>query len=268
MKMYFDKFSKIGSDHKENEDYAVIGDEEHPFVIVSDGCSGSRDTSTGSRLLSLCAAKFLIDLNYYGIFFDQNDIGNIIIEHSFGISNLLKLPQECLDATLIICCIDRSEYLVNIYMWGDGVVYYKYKNGEYSFYSVDYTPELPYYLSYSLNTKNNENYCRLSSGGKITKIECNGGVSSYVTALDHTQLSISLRDLEYVLISTDGASSFINKDNKPISEKTIDDEINSFKRLNGEFLGRRMNRMIKNLAKEGINHYDDFTVAGISFVDN
>ena len=263
MKMYFDKFSEIGSSHKENEDFAVVGDEEHPFIIVSDGCSGSENTSTGSRLLSLCAAKFFKEFNL-GCFLNANDIGDITIKLASSVVDLLRLKQECLDATLLVAY--PYDNFMSVIIWGDGSVLYKHKNRGPEFLRVEYGAETPYYLSYQLNLENDNRYKDLAKEGRITKLEidCEGNFPT--SAILPTQLSILKEELEYVILLTDGMSSFINKNNKPVDQNMINDNIIAFKRLNGQFIGRRMNRMMKDFKREGITHYDDFTVAGISFV--
>ena len=259
--IYFDKWSQIGSTHKENEDFAVIGDEENPFIIVSDGCSSSEDTSTGSRLLSLCVSEC----------YKQNpwhlpSIGFNSISRAFEITKKLGLKNESLDATIMIA--DICEDKVRVCIWGDGYVFLKYKDSSlFHVKTIEYTPEMPYYLSYITDNNRNANYCKCVSNGEIHKIIDDDGNFYPVPVHVPTEFSFIKNDLEFIILSTDGAGSFIDSENNPIHQEDIENQITSFKRINGEFIQRRMRRMMKMNAKEGIKHYDDLTIAGMSFVD-
>lgn len=260
MKMYFDKFSQIGSSHCENEDFAVIGDENNPFIIVCDGCSSSENTSTGSRIIALCAAEILRCYPWGKI----EDVGkHAILKADYVISSLGGASKVSLDSTLIIAMV-RSD-TVEVCMWGDGSVYGKNGNERLNT-SIEYSNEMPFYLSYGIDRERLAHYKSLVDSGEIKKTSNDSlwGKSEEVT-MEPWQTSYDLNSLEYLLISTDGVESFISKDNEPIQQRLIDKDVTVFKRTNGEFIGRRMKRMMKEHKKIGINHYDDLTIAGISF---
>jgi hypothetical protein len=263
MKMYFDKFSEIGSTHKENEDFAVLGDEEHPFVIVSDGCSGSKETGTGSRILSLCMADIMKDHGFNFTHYMEG-VGYNAAFRADTIRKGLGLERESLDATLIIAFADQ--YKVSISAWGDGEIIIGREDHIESI-SISYTEEIPYYLSYRLYLDRDKQYNEMATSRQLfMKINDRGREVLFSPTYIY-QANIDRVGLNYILISTDGMNSFINKDNNPVDQNMVNGQITSFKRLNGEFIGRRVNRMMKENAKEGITHYDDFTVAGISFVN-
>ena len=251
--IYFDKFSEIGSSHKENEDFAVIGDEENPFIIVSDGCSSSKNTSTGSRLLSLCAAEELRN--------NPLEVASVGINSIYKASILrssLGINKESLDVTLMIAYM--REGVINVSVWGDGFIYVKKLSEDYFVTELSYSPEIPYYLSYKIDGSRDFLYCR--PYGSIIKTENDSEVP--VKNASHWRMRAD--GIEYIMLSTDGVSSF-QKDNVDIPQEEINKQITAFKRLNGEFIGRRMKRMMKNNAKDGVRHYDDLTIAGMSFVD-
>jgi serine/threonine protein phosphatase PrpC len=263
MKMYFDKFSEIGSTHKENEDFAVIGDEKNQFVIVSDGCSGSKNTAMGSRLLSLYMGKMLKD--YGGNFLsDLVGLGNNAIILTNEIRKKIGLERECLDATLLIAYVNEKDIVLAA--WGDGNIIIK-RNNCIELISINYTEEIPYYLSYRLYLDRKLQFEEIAKERNL-KMKINEGTKdSYYSPFHVYQKNIDRNGLDYIILSTDGMLSFIDNKNNHINQNDINRDITAFKRLNGEFIARRMNRMMKDNAKEGIIHYDDFTVAGISFIE-
>lgn len=260
MKMYFDKFSEIGSAHKENEDFSVIGDQDNPFIIVSDGCSSSGNTSTGSRILSFAVADTIMKASTLKLV----DIGRISIQYASGIAKLLSLDERCLDSTLMVAFVE--EHHVRVCIWGDGFVFYKYKNELPEFQKIEYSQEAPFYLSYQLDDDRMKFYQELVNNGSIIKTESFETGTATVPVMEPTEFGIYRENLEYVMLSTDGIGTFI-LNNTPVDQVKINERVTSFKRLNGEFIGRRINRMMKENEKGGIKHYDDFTIAGISFIE-
>ena len=95
-----------------------------------------------------------------------------------------------------------------------------------------------------------------------------GGIENFVQKRKSVRnLSIPLFiGLEYLLLSTDGVGSFENEDRLPYSRHIVNPRVTAFKGLNGEFIQRRMKRMMKTTKKEGLHHYDDFTIAGVSSI--
>ena len=54
-----DHYMTIGSSHQVCEDYIISGTEPFPYIILSDGCSSSKDTDIGARILAQCAKNYL-----------------------------------------------------------------------------------------------------------------------------------------------------------------------------------------------------------------
>ncbi len=206
--IYFDKFSEIGSSHKENEDYTVIGDEKNPFVIVCDGCSSSENTAIGSRILALSAAEIFKTKAVHIV----KDIGIPAIWKAHSIVKLLGLDLSCLDSTLIIAGFNKHMGQINVCMWGDGCLYSKYYGKERTSY-VEYSNEMPYYLSYQIDPKRDVDYNNLVSDGMIHKIT----PRSIDDPLEPTSFTFSINELDYLLLATDGVKSFIENDNSSFS---------------------------------------------------
>jgi len=70
---------------------------------------------------------------------------------------------------------------------------------------------------------------------------------------------------DWVMLSTDGLGSFekvATGEILPWQEQL--EKLVKFKQLQGEFLQRRVRAFLKTCDAEGVNHFDDFSVAGIS----
>lgn len=267
MKLSFDCYSEIGQTHKDNQDFSVVGDESCPFIVVSDGCSGAKHSDIGSRVLSLSAAKNMRES------FPENPkelsfLGTKSIWRASSIINSLGLDRSCLDATLLIAIIIDGH--IHFRLWGDGNIYYKYKDKDLSWINVSYTPEIPYYPSYELDDELNDRYKRKVLQKEIVKTVTSQRDQHIV--IDRDPLSPTLNDyehdfpidgLEYFLLSTDGTETFL-QNGDPMDQGEVVKELTSFKSLHGQFVGKRMNKMLKSFGKQGIIHYDDCTVAGIS----
>lgn len=259
--IYFDKFSEIGSTHKENQDYAVIGDEESPFIIVADGCSSSKNSAIGARVLSLCMAK---SIREHRDIFDLNGHGLNAITQALSIVENLRTGKESLDCTLMVAIVQDDSVIGKV--WGDGLIFVKDRQGV-RIADIRYEPEMPYYLSYKVDQKRDDEYFKMLLDGSVVKREYRDGADHLGgSPMQPYDIQLSVKNIEYIILATDGASSF-QKENTDIPQEEINEQITSFKRLNGEFIGRRMNRMVKSNAKQGIKHYDDLTIAGMSFVD-
>jgi hypothetical protein len=73
-------------------------------------------------------------------------------------------------------------------------------------------------------------------------------------------------DSDTVLISSDGLSNFEDSQSRLlIPFSGIVGEVVDFKVMKGEFLKRRLNRVLENLAAKKIFPLDDVGVAGIHF---
>lgn len=107
------------------QDYARAGDD---FAIVSDGCSSSRDTDCGARLLTLAATS-------------STEI-DAIVDRAAGTG---LLAPEALDATLLV--VRREGACLRATAWGDGVVFGVRRDGGVEAWEIDHggTPAYPAY---------------------------------------------------------------------------------------------------------------------------
>jgi hypothetical protein len=140
--MNSDAIFTIGKTHKVCQDYALAGFADGlPYTIVSDGCSSSRDTDFGGRILCKYAAQMLHSAIEYGV----------VPENAFKMSSSLVndwkvVDQDCLDATLLIAKVIEDK--VQVLMSGDGVVAAKRKDGMIIVKVIEFKDNAPLYLSY------------------------------------------------------------------------------------------------------------------------
>jgi hypothetical protein len=259
MRIHIDSLLKIGKTHKVCEDYIISGNNPVPYIILSDGCSSSKDTDIGARILCHKAKQYL--QRYTNSFDSINGIemGDYIIWSSKLAIDLLGLDITALDATLIIAYYYNG--LININMYGDGCIAVIDKTST-MIEIVEYSKNTPYYLSYKLDYERNEIY----HNNKITKtVDRHYYYNSADTfdlitgAMDYDKPYISkhLFDLDRdktIFIFSDGISTFFNKEqSKFLSIADFIKDFSSFKTLKGEFLQRRL------LSKKGaITKLEDY----------
>jgi hypothetical protein len=281
MKFSVDDFLRIGGNHKICEDYILTGDvEDILYIILSDGCSSSKNTEMGARILSHLAKSYIIDEYYYkkrDKFPKLDYMGNHIIHNSQLITKQLKLSDSCLDATLVIALFDKIKKLFQIYTYGDAVFVMEEQNQDITIIDIEYTNNAPYYLSYQIDEKRDELYYKMKiikniRTRKTTIVDpfevCSDEVENF--AYDYNvPMTLKITDFKTILICSDGMNSFIQKTDNGLTQANqflIANEFLSLKNKNGEFLKRRCKRALKNLEQiYGITHYDDLSIGALTY---
>lgn len=256
-----DEMIKIGFKHVLCEDAVKTGREPYPYLIVSDGCSSSEETHIGSNII-VKSAEYIIKnclLNYK---IDKNfakKIGLDIIERANNISKKIPLNEMALDATLLIAfIIEKKLYFI---CYGDGNVIIK-DNGIEVYKTYSQECNMPDYLSYFLNEDRKNRYLEIAKEKVQKKETLSYSFEIKSECFNYTLEEYNTEKLDYFIISTDGIESFFDgKEFKKI--KNIG--LNKFKNLNGLFLKRRLNKIIKENSKNNIFNQDDIGVAGFSF---
>lgn len=269
--MNSDCFFEIGSSHKICEDYAVSGVTSNGvcYGVLSDGCSSSRDTDIGSRLLVKSAEQTINNAEC------ERSCRKVLmsaIHSSAAASKMLGLSYNSLDATLgfiagygdSVCCIIQ----------GDGVIAYKSKyNGVIGIKVIEYDGNAPGYLSYVLDTQREKAHKNQSKGYTVHDymIDNHGNVN-HQCLLSYTEDNYdghyySFGDVEWVALFTDGIASFKKNDGLYMLEHELVNFFTSFKNTKGEFVKRRCNRAMKEIndldGNNSIEHYDDFSMVCI-----
>ena len=260
---------------KSCQDYAICSGEndKYPFLIICDGCGSSKDTDIGARLLAHGAKSYFKKIIQHANRFDYKEFGLASIINAHASSKILDINTQCLDATLIVSYIlDNSIFA---FMYGDGYIFSTGKNGIINRYKqVSYKGNAPHYLSYHLN---DERYLKykdqlgpdpvMIQAGEFTTDDPK--ILYMDTYLEKPIVSIhNVGITEAFLIASDGIDSFIEigTGNKVCFQEVMN-QLTSFKTKKGEFIKRRVRRMMEDYAKKGIYNYDDVSIAAFMVME-
>jgi hypothetical protein len=258
-----DTFIEIGSQHKVCEDYILKLDTPQA-VIICDGCSSSKNTDMGARILShvtkmkmqnnIALLKDLLSSSRSSAAVQQ--YGLSIIFDADGISTRLGLDETALDSTLIIAVKNPDRNSINVFFYGDGYLILKYKNDDIEVTKIDYDNNMPFYLSYSLNQDRLSQYVKSEMQKTISRMGMNQFKIKTPAEFRFIK-EIPLDNIKAVMVSSDGMSSFIKKSDEVIININL---FLDYPVKNGEFLKRTMNYHLTQLKKEDVNHYDDLSI--------
>jgi hypothetical protein len=255
---------------KNCQDFSICGSEPIPYVIICDGCSSSKNTDVGARILAFAAEKIIKthlkdDYMWWGISISKrfHEIGDSAIFLAKKSTDTLDLDRTCLDSTLIIA-FERDKK-VNVFMYGDGDVFSLSKNGEKSIKRISYAGSAPYYLSYLMDKNRHRSYKEFADQmDGFVKTENLDGLKKEVKYDYPTIFSFDIEDLYLLLITSDGAESFVDFNIvEKVSCEAIANELLSIKSKKGEFIKRRSIRLVEDLAKQNTFNTDDFSVGAI-----
>jgi hypothetical protein len=270
--VHIDHLLKIGKTHKICEDYIISGYDPVPYIILSDGCSSSKNTDIGARILCHRAKQYLQQRTDSFDSINAFEMGDYIIWASKLAIDLLGLDVTALDATLIIAYY--YDGLININMYGDGHIVNIHKN-DITIKNIEYSKNTPYYLSYKLDPKRDGIY----RDNKIIKMVDKHYIDNPYTAgctqslvagmMDYKKPYISSHKInpnkdQTIFIFSDGISTFFNKEQSEfLPIKDLIQDFSSFKTLKGEFLQRRLlskKGAITKLEQQGYEHLDDLSI--------
>jgi hypothetical protein len=254
MKIHIDHLLKIGKTHKICEDYIISGYDPVPYIILSDGCSSSKDTDIGARILCLAAKQYLKNYKNRIQSINEVEMGHYIIWKADSIMIQFGLDQTALDATLTVAYYNSGT--LKIIMFGDGSIV-SIDDHDKTIETVEYTKNTPYYLSYKLDRERDKIY----HGNNIIKMvdkhyhynysniyDLVTGVMDYNKPYCSNHL-IKFGEQTIIFIFSDGISTFFNKEqSKFLSIADLIRDISSLKTLKVEFLQRRL--LSKKGAKE------------------
>ena len=258
-------FTNAKKPEKSCQDYALNNDMiEFPYAIVCDGCSSSRHTDIGARILAHLSVDIIDSISLPDNFHDlYEDIKKKIVSKAKIFPLLLSIPEECLDSTLLISVIVENH--IHSFMYGDGYIISNNEYGIPNITKVEFMGNAPYYLSYEIYPEKKLLYKEFAQDEK-TKTIYSKYINSSETKVDHDFMVGDCKridDISTILIATDGIGSFVNfKTGERISDTEIIKELLSIKSKNGEFIKRRVKRMLQNLAEKDIYNTDDIAIAG------
>jgi serine/threonine protein phosphatase PrpC len=276
-------FTSAEKPKKNCQDYALSGHDPIPYLIICDGCSSSRYTDIGARIIahktkaviSEIFSKEFPDVRLSS-FSECDDfyeyIGKSIIFQSKQATS--GIIQECLDSTLIIAFV--YDNYVYVFMYGDGFIIYNHKIDGLNLISTEFEGNAPFYLSYLSNINLLDSYKDFAfkypemktltinyfqmdlDPNKKKDIKCK---------FNHPIIQkIPIKDLSLLMIASDGIASFTDHKNESIDLQQLIRDITSIKSKSGEFIQRKMlNKILPQLTAENILNYDDVSIGAFLF---
>lgn len=263
--MNTDSTFMIGNSHSICEDYAIHNDDS---IVLCDGCSSSKNTDVGARLLALTALSYLKKYDGENTSLLVESIVQKIKDIKLN-SIFYNLDSTMFDATLLMAKIFDDK--IKVVLIGDGNIIVKSFPDNIYIHTYSFSNNMPNYLSYQLNDERRRLFtatkpilfCEthlIQPNGIIRKT---GIFSQHVSSYKVAEFPIE--DCEWVLIVSDGLQSFQNLSGKmSVNHTHVLKQLTKFKTFTGDFVKRRLNRFKKECAKTfNWSHYDDLSVAGI-----
>jgi len=279
MNISLDSYYEIGNDHVVCDDYALHGQVNGMYyAIVADGCSSSKNTDIGSRIVAHSAVVALSKINDPSFLSPEKDsllvdapfpvssaLGNLILGELHHMSKSILLPSSAFDSTLVLLLLYKNRLWH--FMWGDGSIIWSYGD-QLQLLQVKYHDEAPYYLSYQLDPIRDHAYCE--------QFKWQNKEICYTLGFDSRHFSEPLqpyfeyKDLDYfnnydsvsVVVTTDGIDSYNHLPVEIAAKQYVD-----YKNTAGYFVTRRMRRIRRNCLNDNIEHYDDIACAAMHIKD-
>lgn len=275
MKIFTDGLFKIGSTHNVCEDYVHHGQEFLPFCVVSDGCSGSKNSDIGSRILAHSFEQVMKLIGKEKIInYPARKLAGRV--QSYACSNIanLGIPEDALHATLLFAVINPNEKKLRVTMIGDGVLALKMKDSNDSIVlKSDFSKDYPIYPGYFNNNEllkrydliNEDEEQEVTHNWIVGKEPKNGKVShdEYIY-----EIILPLDQVEWVMLASDGIDTFVEEEfpnRGQNTEKLVIPYFKDVKARQGAFVTRRINKMLGKELSD-FKHEDDLSVAGISII--
>jgi hypothetical protein len=284
--MNADAYFGIGHSHKVCEDYALADvHDDMAYAIVSDGCSSSKHTDIGARLISHIAKDALLYMHKRKLLYDllfiettfKSMFEEMVIKKVLEVKDSLHLTVDVFDATLLVAvCLNSSQYL--FYGRGDGYFIIVDKDYIKRVQNVHYKSNAPYYLSYDMSFDKEAAYKGLY--GKEGAIIGSASLEPDFESANRNESDIPSMEsgififetleepIHQIVLTSDGVESFENTDEdfayRKVDPYRIIDGFTNFKNPVGEFVQRRLNSFKKSCTKNNTVHQDDISCAAIN----
>jgi hypothetical protein len=259
-----DNLFLIGKSHKVCQDYTLAGVQDGiHFAIVCDGCSSSKDTDIGARILAITARRFLSFMEL-----GREAFGRTVIQYADMTRQNLGLDISCLDATLMVTAVHGSKCYS--YCYGDGYIIEDF--GDSVFLAEHSFPSgAPYYLSYWLNKDREKAYKQqFGDGGLTIKLWKDGDLIANHDYNYNWPLDIAHKVAPgAIILTSDGLDTFHGAQGPYLKAVDVYRAFIAFKGTAGEFLKRRAVKHCELLEKEHkVFHQDDLGMSCILFKEN
>lgn len=263
----------IGKKHEVCQDYSLTEIEDGiAKAWVSDGCSSSLHSDVGARILILSAKRMLYQCYNMDMGSDFNKIGSAIMFKAHQAVYSL-LPTESLDATLLSLLSDGKKVFLSSF--GDGVFFVQWESGNQTIIDIEYENNYPDYLSYRLDEQRQKKYDEIWIPSFVKIINTKEESTNIVPLVPREGFGLTLDvkkqedRIVFVASLSDGIKSFYRKTdsghNEPIPFQDVLKQLLCFKLFSGRFVQRRLNRFLKDVGQQGLEHYDDLSLAVIYF---
>ena len=256
--LYYDQYYTIGSTHTVCEDYIIQGDVPNPFIVLSDGCSSSKNTDVGSKILSLTTKRILANTKKWPL--DYSEFGQLLINTALKVVKKLKLSEEVLDATVMLAFLQEDNIVV--YVYGDGCLFTKEHNGTINTIEVEFTHNAPYYLTYWNDKERLLGYASYDPNPLIL-IDSEYGKSELKPFQTPLVFKFPLKKFQYIAIASDGASQCINfqyKMPQKIPLYKIAKDLLGFQDITDKFVELRTKNILQQYAQKSIYPVDDLSI--------
>lgn len=275
MKIFTDGLFRIGSTHKVCQDYIHHGQDFLPFAVVSDGCSGSKNSDIGSRILAHSFEQVMKLIGKDNIInYPAKSLAARVQSYAYSNIANLGIDESSLHATLLFAVANQEQGKLRVTMIGDGFLAYKLKSQDAPhIIKSDFSHDYPVYPGYFNNSELMHEFERVNTevGQNVTHEWLQGkSPEGYIPNKCKYifNLILPLEEIEWVMLTSDGIGTFVDEafPNAALNtEETVLPYFSGIKARQGEFVTRRINKM---LTKEltGNIHEDDISVAGISFI--
>jgi hypothetical protein len=267
MNIHHDYYYAMGKSHLFCQDYVTQGDSPTPFLVLADGCSSSADSDVGARLLCATVKKII---ERYLPLYQENDtpdwsllpnykaFGQMVITEAQSAAALLALPLETLDASLLIAFISNDT--AHVYVYGDGCIVLKTHDGEVGYVDIGFSHNTPYYLSYWANALRLQAYVQEAPEDALEIKDSLQNLNSKHAFHTPLSFSFSLQQFAAVGIASDGIASFTQADQTRLPIADVATAWLDFKNTQGEFVKRRLPKVLNRYAQDGIMAQDDISL--------
>jgi hypothetical protein len=262
-----DSFYRIAHGKKVCQDFATSGiTNDMYFGILSDGCSGAPGSEYGA-----------IDL-VNGL--EQYLYPDCKLHHAFlgacGRADAARVlrgkDRQTLYATLL--CITLHNGVFKTAVGGDGYIVFRRRNTSiFEIRQIEFSKNAPFYPIYAL-TPDQKSFDFLQQDRIVTNTVLDVSnpkeVMSKVYTIPQEGICSTQNwfgDYDLGLIFSDGLGSFHDTNSNPVNFEEVLRVFLNFKNLRGEFIQRKMNFAWAEVDKLGWHNTDDFSVAGISYVE-
>jgi len=280
-----DSYYEIGAGHVFNQDYADSGffttpenGKKYYYAVVSDGCSGSKDSDIGARWMAknfpIVARAALMGETSVSL---RENIEHVLVEKMKSEERLWSIAGEAYDATLVAVIYDETLDVLHSFAWGDGHILLVAKEGVSFLTSIKYRSNAPYYLSYRVsvdremryeeffgNNYADVTYNLLTDENIVRVVEKDEFKKKFV----YDEVPGASKLIKHALVMTDGVETYHRKFDvdTTMSMRNVFSQFSQYKNTHGEFVKRRMQKVKSFAEKEEWQHFDDISVATISLV--